>query len=262
MRTPLTSKYLAFLRRKGISYREDSDGDFEFFYQGIFYYFITYSNTELPYFRLVQFCVDDASADTAICHQACEMVTRDIRVIKAYVDHQGQVCFSLETFIPKGVADIEVLFERFFSIFGDANEEYKKNKEKLLDEQAKAVRDLPPQLFDFDPDDDDSEASSLPEPQVDIPDADKVDFSTLSMDDLANLVASADAEPKSEEPAASFDAEPKCEDSSASVTSTPDPKGKKSSASASSAPDPEGIDLETYQRMIDSDQVSQVRKRK
>lgn len=249
MRTPLTSKYLAFLRRKGISYNEDSDGDFEFFYQGIFYYFITYSNTELPYFRLVQFCVDDASADTAICHMACEMVTRDIRVIKAYVDHQGQVCFSLETFIPKGVADIEVLFERFFSIFGDANEEYKKNKEKLLDEQAKAVRDTPPQLFDFDSDDDDSEASSLPEPQVDITDADKVDFSTLSMDDLANLVASADAAPKSEEP-------------SASVASTPDPEGKKSSASASSAPDPEGIDLETFQRMIDSDQVSQVRKRK
>lgn len=261
MRTPLTSKYLAFLRRKGISYREDSDGDFEFFYQGIFYYFITYSNTELPYFRLVQFCVDDASVDTAICHQACETVTRDIRVIKAYVDPHGQVCFSLETFIPKGVADIEVLFERFFSIFGDANEEYKKNKEGLLDEQAKAVRDLPPQLFDFDPDDD-SEASSLPEHQVDIPDADKVDFSTLSMDDLANLVASADAEPKSKEPAASFDAEAKCDDSSASVTSTPDPKGKKSSASASSAPDPEGIDLETFQRMIDSDQVSQVRKRK
>lgn len=233
MRTPLTSKYLAFLRRKGISYNEDSDGDFEFYYQGIFYYFITYSNTELPYFRLVQFCVDDASADTAICHQACETVTRDIRVIKAYVDPHGQVCFSLETFIPKGVADIEVLFERFFSIFGDANEEYKKNKEKLLDEQAKAVRDLPPLLFDFDPDDD-SEASSLPEPQVDIPGADKVDFSTLSMDDLANLVASADAEPKSEELA----------------------------ASASSAPAPEGIDLETFQRMIDSDQVSQVRKRK
>lgn len=238
MRTPLTSKYLAFLRRKGISYNEDSDGDFEFFYQGIFYYFITYSNTELPYFRLVQFCVDDASADTAICHMACEMVTRDIRVIKAYVDHQGQVCFSLETFIPKGVADIEVLFERFFSIFGDANEEYKKNKEKLLDEQAKAARDTPPQLFDFDPDDDDNEASSLPEAQVDVPDADKVDFSTLSMDDLANLVASADAAPKSEEP-------------SVSVASTPDPEGKKSSASASSAPDPEGIDLETYQRMIE-----------
>lgn len=247
MRTPLTSKYLAFLRRKGISYNEDSDGDFEFFYQGIFYYFITYSNTELPYFRLVQFCVDDASADTAICHMACEMVTRDIRVIKAYVDHQGQVCFSLETFIPKGVADIEVLFERFFSIFGDANEEYKKNKEGLLDEQAKAVRDLPPQLFDFDPDDD--EASSHSEPQVDVPDADKVDFSTLSMDDLANLVASADAAPKSEEP-------------SVSVASAPEPEGKKSSASVTRAPDPEGIDLETYQRMIDSDQVSQVRKRK
>lgn len=249
MRTPLTSKYLAFLRRKGISYSEDSDGDFQFYYQGIFYYFITYSNTELPYFRLVQFCVDDASADTAICHMACEMVTRDIRVIKAYVDHQGQVCFSLETFIPKGVADIEVLFERFFSIFGDANEEYKKNKEKLLDEQAKAVRDTPPQLFDFDPDDDDNEASSLPEPQVDVPDADKVDFSTLSMDDLATLVASADAAPKSEEP-------------SVSVASTPDPEGKKSSASVTSAPDPEGIDLETFQLMIDSDQVSQVRKRK
>lgn len=248
MRTPLTSKYLAFLRRKGISYSEDSDGDFQFYYQGIFYYFITYSNTELPYFRLVQFCVDDASADTAICHMACEMVTRDIRVIKAYVDHQGQVCFSLETFIPKGVADIEVLFERFFSIFGDANEEYKKNKEGLLDEQAKAVRDLPPQLFDFDPDDD-SEASSLPEHQVDIPGADKVDFSALSMDDLANLVASADAEPKSEEP-------------SVSVASTPGPEVKKSSASVTSAPDPEGIDLETFQRMIDSDQVSQVRKRK
>lgn len=238
MRTPLTSKYLAFLRRKGISYNEDSDGDFQFFYQGIFYYFITYSNTELPYFRLVQFCVDDASADTAICHMACEMVTRDIRVIKAYVDHQGQVCFSLETFIPKGVADIEVLFERFFSIFGDANEEYKKNKEKLLDEQAKAVRDTPPQLFDFDPDDDDNEASSHSEPQVDVPDADKVDFSTLSMDDLANLVASADAAPKSKEP-------------SVSVASTPDPEGKKSSASVTSAPDPEGIDLETYQRMIE-----------
>lgn len=172
MQSSLTSKFLSFLRSKGIEYNRDSDGDYSFFYQGNLYYYIVYPNSELPYFRMQQFLVDDASEHLEASLRACSCINESIKVIKAYIDKHNNVTFSIEGFIPKGSSNLDALFERFFSIFADAADDYLKEKDNAI---AK-VEDSKPEAADA--------------PTTVTPELPDIDFEGLDLQSLAQLLPS------------------------------------------------------------------------
>lgn len=86
-----------YLSQEGYRYDIDSDGDIHFKYQGINLFF-TDSGSDNTYFQIIMPNIYDVEGNRMKVLEATNTVTRDIKVLKAYLV-ENHLWLSIEMFI-------------------------------------------------------------------------------------------------------------------------------------------------------------------
>ena len=115
---------LAWLSDEGFKHEVDEDGDVHFRYQGRDLYFTP--DEDENYFRLILpniYVADDENRFHVL--EACNTITRDYKVLKAYLTPQGNLWLSIELFVDS-TPDIQDFFERCCDILVHSYEDMRK----------------------------------------------------------------------------------------------------------------------------------------
>lgn len=136
MNSALTTKFIAYLRSENINYVLDDEGDIRFCLAGHnIYYLAKETDNILPYFVLIDFSVDIVKDHHKSYMTICNKITRNFKVLKAIINEDSRVFFSIESIIQKGSQNLNDLFEFYLRVIADAYSFFQQEKEALLNDQ-------------------------------------------------------------------------------------------------------------------------------
>jgi len=99
-----------WLSSEGYRYEIDEDGDLHFKYQGKHMFFTTDERDDM-YFRILMPNIYEIQDNRAKVLEACNVVSRDLKVVKAFVAENNNMFLAIEMFVDS-TPELGDFFER------------------------------------------------------------------------------------------------------------------------------------------------------
>lgn len=132
MNTEMSKRELVkyVLESMGYHPQDDKDGDISFRYQMKELYIITDDNDSENYV-IVQFPQFSTVEDERLCLLACNQVTRDVKLVKVYIDHTGESISATSEFFYTDEGCLRQCLEQSLRLIGVVRTAYENAKREI-----------------------------------------------------------------------------------------------------------------------------------